>query len=682
MGGEQLATPPGFHFFVSTLILLTGMPIILAELVTAAFYSSIIVFPAYVASKRIWKNPNAGLFAAFFAAISALSMEMISWGGYTNIVSLSLMIIMFYVFLRDIDKPNRIHLLMGGLLFGAFIVTHTFSLSVFVPILAFYLVLLIIGKVRRLKDLKILNMLRFFVVSASLGIAAVLPWIVRVFNFYLDASAQGALTGGLENRNLIIANRLVQPLILSLVLALIPTLLILKSSRKRYFDRSSLLLIAWFLVPVVMTQAYIFGIYTDYSRFLYFIDFPGIVIISACLVYLSRLTTRGINGIPQIRWKKIKKTLPTVIFIIFMFIFIIVSLWSIFPHEAMDRANFYTTVHQPETTALEWIKNSTPEDSVLVADHLYGWWLSGLAKRTTLSAADLEFLIYSHELAVAKNAKLLLDTDYYIDNGYIQVRDDGPYLSRHNPEFSIQTWTGKAFALLYFQNNETVIEYNQQNITLSEMKINQNTILQHENATTLTIVYENEQFTVKKTLQVQQAIRFAELSYEIQTKDAQVNDFDAKFSLHTTADHNITIHDSQTPMIGAYNSHNKVAGQVIFTQNIPQMQLKQNTTNCAEITYTTQSNSINIKMYVTIFDTENLSYPNEVHERYNELAESPLEQVTSEPLTTWTYTQMIEEYNVSHVVCRDQKIYTKFAEDPKFRLVYNCKNVAIFQVTK
>jgi hypothetical protein len=67
-----------------------------------------------------------------------------------------------------------------------------------------------------------------------------------------------------------------------------------RDSRKRWFDRSSLLLIAWLLVPVILTQAYVFGIYTHYSRFIYFIDLPWTIITSAVLLYLSRISTFAI----------------------------------------------------------------------------------------------------------------------------------------------------------------------------------------------------------------------------------------------------------------------------------------------------------------------------------------------------------------------------------------------------
>jgi hypothetical protein len=609
---------------------------------------------------------------------------MISWGGYTNIVSLALIAVILYLFLKDIDQPRHFHLLMGTLLLGSLILTHTFTLFIFFPILALYFFLLLIGKWQRLKKLKILTSLRFFIVSVALGILAVSPWILRVANFYMDVSAEGALTGGLDNRNLMLANRSVEPIILTLFIALIPAVLMFKASRKRYFDRGSLMLVAWFVVPIVMTQAYIFGIFTDYSRFMYFIDLPGIIIISGGLFYFCRLTSIAINIFPIIRWNKIKKILPEIVFTAFIFCFIIASLWSIFPHEAMKRINFYTTIQRPEATALEWIKNKTPENSVLVADHLYGWWLSGIGKRTTLSAASLQFLIYSHEVEVAKSAQLLLDTDYYIDNRLIQVREDGPYLSRHNPEFSIETWSGEPYPIFYFQNNEIRFIYDQGNTTLLDMKITETpTLLKTENSAILTMKFENEFFTVKKTLTVYQGVRFTELSYKIETKNAQINAFDAKFTLHTTADRNITIDDASTPMIiEAYNSFYEAAGQVIFTETDPLIELKKNTTNCAEITFNSQNSSVNAKMLVGVVDVEDLSYPYEVNMVYSELASSPLETVTSEPLITWTYIEMIKKYDVSYVICRDKNVYLKFSEDPNFRIVFKGGNVAVFQVTK
>ena len=690
MGGEPLATPPGFHFFVSILILLTGMPLLFAQLITAAFFSSFIVFPAYLVSKKMWRSHSAGFLAAFFSTISALSIEMVSWGGYTNVVSLALIVVIFYLFLKDIDQPNHFNLLMGTLLFGSLIITHTFSLFVFFPILILYFFSLLIGKFLKLKEIELRKALRFFTVSVALGTLAVSPWLIRVFSFYMGASEEGALLGGMEdNRNIILANRSVDSIILTLIIVLIPTFFIFKASRKRYVDRGSLLLIAWFLVPIVMTQAYIFGIFTDYSRFMYFIDFPGIVIISAGLVYLFRYTSIAIKRSPRIKWNRIKKTLPVIVFTASLFVFIIVSPWSIFPDDAMQRANFYTTIQEPEATALEWIQNRTPQNSVLVADHLYGWWLSGIGERTTLSAAGLEFLLYSHELEVAKAAQLLLDTDYYIDNGLIQVRDDGAYFLRHNPQFSIKTWSGESYPIFNFQDKGIEFYYEihdygkivYANTTLADMKMIGTLILmKDENSANLTATFENDLFTVKKTVTVQQGVRFAEVAYDIEVKNFRTNLFNIWLPIHFR-NGNITKYELE--MFGFYDPFEGVCGQVIFKGDTPAEINQKPDPNRVEMLYRYPwKRNINIKILVGVFDAQNLSYPDEVEEKYVELAASPPETVTPDPLITWNYIEMIEEYDISYVVCRDQNVYLKFSEDPNFRLVFNSGNVAVFQVVK
>ena len=693
MAGEPLVTPPGFHFFVSTLIILSGMPLLLAQLMVALFFSSFTVFPAYLISRRIWRSHNAGLLAAFFATISALSFEMLSWGGYTNVVSLSLIVLVFYLFLRDLDKPSHIHLLVGTVLFGALIITHTFSLFVFFPILALYLVLLLIGKLGKFRDMKVLETLRFFVVSVGAGILAVSPWVLRVIGFYVGASSDGALFGGTDaNRNLILANRSVEPVLLALIIVLIPTFLMLREARKRYVDSSGLLLVAWYLVPIVMTQAYIFGVFTDYSRFMYFIDFPGVIIIGGGLFYLFRYSSMGINKFVNIKWSKIKKTLPVLASLAILFIFIFVSLWSIFPSDAMHRVNWYTTIHEPEATALDWIRNRTPEDSVLVADHLYGWWLSGIGERPTLSAASLEFLLYAHEMEVAKSAQLLLDTNYYIDNGLIQVRDDGPNLLRRSPEISIETESGKVISLFNFQDNgtELVYEWTDNNgtrvtahILLSEMEmVETSTLWTDENTANLTAVYEDEFSVVKKTVTVHQGVRFAEISYDIDVKSYATNLFNVVLPIYT-GEGNVTVEQSLS-WFGFHDPFQKVCGQVIFQEDMP-----------AEITPTEADpnrvqmlfrhpwkHNINIRMLVAVFDAQDLIYPDQVNSKYSELAESPLETVASSPLMAWDYREMLEEYDVSYVVCRDQKTYAKLSEDPNFRMVFNGEDITVFNVIK
>jgi len=706
MGGQILPTPPGFHFFVSILILFSGLPLLFAQLLTAAFYSSVIVFPAYLVSKRIWGNTNAGLLAAFFAAISALSLEMISWGGYTNVVSLALIVTIMYLFVRDIDQPSLFNLLMGTLLFGGLILTHTFSLFVMFPVLILYFIFLLIGKVWKLKDLDFLKKLRFFVVSGVLGISAISPWLLRVFGFYIGASSEGSFLGGVpDNRNLILANRTVDSMILALFVALIPTFFLFKVYRKQYWDSKSLLIVAWFLVPLVMTQAYIFGVFVDYSRFMYFIDFPGIIIISAGLLYLFSYSSKRLSEVTRLYGTRAKNIIPVIVLTAILFVFILISPWSIIPNAAQQRADFYSTIQQPEYTTIEWLRNKTPNSAVLVADHLYGWWLSGISKRATLSAAGLEFLLYAHEMEVASNSGLILDTDYYFDNGLLQVRDDGPYISRHNPLFSIETLSGEVVPVFYFKDNETLIYYESfdyrkittaitetqnasflelvtetGNLTLSEMEITEISITKNE-ISNLTVLRENNLFTVNKTLQVYQGKGSVDLSYEITAKN-NTNLSSLNFRIYAPSHENMTYtNTTTTSIIRPLNSDKKVIGQ-IYTTSVPDSTVSpKNYTYCAEVEYVMSNptfKGITIRFHIEVFDTAEWNDQNLT--KFQNFTYSPIEESTDDPFYIWDYAEMMENFNVTHIVCRDETVYAKFSQDPLFQFILNSGKVAIFQV--
>jgi hypothetical protein len=683
MGGEPLATPPGYYLFASFIVLFTGMPLLVGQLLIAAFFSSFAVFPTYLISKKIWRNTSTGLFAAFFVTVSSLSLEMLGWGGYPNVISLTLILIIFYLFLKDRDRPHHFNLFTTALLFGSLTLTHLFSLFVLLPVLILYISLLLVGKALKLLGTDSLKAIRFFFISVALGTLFASPWLLRVSGFYLGMSSEGAFWGGMqENRNLILINRYVDIKILVLIGAVLPTLFMLKASRKRYVDSESLLLIIWYAVPLVLTQAYIFGIFVDYSRFMYFADFPGILILSAALVYLFRYVSIAIKKFSVAKWNRSGKTVSQIALPAILLVIYLISPSLITPTEALTKVDFYTSMKKPEATAMEWIQQRTANSAVLVADHLYGWWLSGVAQRSTLSAAGLEFLLYSHEVEVAKSAQFLLDTDYYIDNGLIQVREDGPYFPRHNPIFSIETTTGYSHPLLHFDDNETTIFFQRKHVRgtvdLSDLNIIEAPMISRsENSIVLTIISENDFLRVEKTLEVHRGVRFVELSYATKTKDEETSIGWVRFILHIR-EGRMALNQS---MMGLYDAYERVCGQIIFKDHYPEVKVYTiERMSGVEFLYTAEEDSsIRINFLVGVFDVENMKYE-EILETYDKLSRNPQQIVANLPIIVWDYREVIKSYNISFIVCRDQEIYPKFSNDPNFQVVYNSVEVAIFKV--
>jgi hypothetical protein len=346
------------------------------------------------------------------------------------------------------------------------------------------------------------------------------------------------------------------------------------------------------------------------------------------------------------------------------------------PMDASTKIDFYTFVNGPEVTAMEWIQQKTADSAVLVADHFYGWWLSGVAQRSTLSAAGLEFLLYSHEVEVAKSAQLLLDTDYYIDNGLIQVREDGPYIARHNPIFSIETKKGYSYPLFHFDDKEATIFFQRKDVRgtvdLSDLNIVESPkILISENSVVLTITRENDFLKVEKTLEVNRGVRFAELSYEIETLDEEISIGWVSLMLQKR-EGRLELNEW---MMGLYDWYESLCGQIIFKEQYPEVRM-----NGAEFLYTTEENSsIRINFLVGVFDAENMKYE-EILKTYAEHSRNP-QQIVEEnlPLISWDYLEIIKKHNISFVVCRDQEIYPKFSNDPNFQVVYNSLEIAIFK---
>jgi hypothetical protein len=203
-----------------------------------------------------------------------------------------------------------------------------------------------------------------------------------------------------------------------------------------------------------------------------------------------------------------------------------------------------------------------------------------------------------------------------------------------------------------------------------------------ENSANLTITRENDLFKVNKTLTLQQGVRFAELSYNIEIKNVRTKIFNIWLPIYTRKGY-ATI-DTRTPMVGIYDSYQKVCGQIIFKEDTPTEihYVKEEPTRIEMLYRYPLKRNINIKMLVGVFDSEGRSYHTELNERYDELAAAPLEKVTLDQLIAWNYVEMMKEYDVSYLVCRDPRVYLKFSEDPKFKLVFNGGNVAVFQAVK
>ncbi len=472
-----------------------------------------------------------------------------------------------------------------------------------------------------------------------------------------------------------------------------------------------MLLAIWLFVPLFLTQGYLFGFIIDYNRFLYFIILPVIIFIAVLIDHGSEFFERAINTYrvltsqvqktkkntsKKIAWLSTHLTNKTIYggFLLFFLLFSFVAL-PIFmtPSQNVGETiqSFYQVMNNPGWEAIQWTKQNTPTNSVFVSDALYGWWLGGFAQRPTLSAVDPQYLTSAREVAPAKNASDLLDTDYLIDNNLTQVREDGGYLARHNPEILADlNWTYFPYSFFDFESNQTQIQY-EVNGTLQAVSLNQlavkNMYMENDSQhATITVVRGNDYFNYTQLTTVYMGLRFVNLTSTI---DSSVPGVSLDW-----VDINVQSEGTQIP----YNDDRTVAmldvgvktfGQLIFNTKPYNQSVLPGAPTLIQLQYRLNrepQGTIQISASAYSADNNPNIYSSEanIDSFFSKIIAANLGTQTPDDTKDWiqvfNYQTEMQNYNISYIACRVPEMYPKFLRDPSFSLVFINTEVAIFKV--
>jgi hypothetical protein len=481
-----------------------------------------------------------------------------------------------------------------------------------------------------------------------------------------------------------------------------------KEYRGKFFTVPVLLLVLWTLVPAVSTQGYLVGLYTDYNRFLYFVIFPVITLIGLGIdhgsVFFARLANWLVlmaKELPQVRASKNKtlsRILPYLIrknfLTAFILIFVLTAFLSV-PVFVTPSQGITVQMNNPLFEGIQWAQKNTPTDSVFITDALYGWWFSGFAQRPTLSAVDPQYLTLANEFEPARVARNVLDTDYLVDNGLIQIREDGGYIGRHNPIFLAKLNNSYfPYPFFHFNNNEITVEIREGNGNIKLFDLSQIPVqgMHIENDTSFASIYvtrTNQFFNFTQKATIYQGIRFVNMTETIESNLPEVTLNTVRFILHTKG---LPVEGENATVVGYLDKNMKVAGQLIFTEGQPETNvLTSENPSCLDILYNLNGTSAaELKFSVGVYQfkpEENLtlSSPEKLWLEYGKelLTNNTKTYMQTTPnltLDVFNYQQALSGQNVSYVAVRDIESVPRFAKDPQFSLVFINNEVAIFQV--
>jgi hypothetical protein len=706
MGGGLSLTFPGYHIFVAQVILLSGLPDFLAHTFVVALFSSLIVACAFLITRKIWSEP-AAFVVAFLVAVSRFDIEMLLWGGYPNVITLMLIPLIFYMFLQSKRFSLPIFLTSASILCGTLFLTHSLSALVFDGTVLAVVVFAAVfsnrlGVTKKRLTLRLAPLL--------FGAIIILPFLVNAGPAYLGANSE-TFTGGVSDiRDALLSTRILPwELLAPLAGCVILFFLYSREYKGKFLTISSLLLALWVLVSVAFTQGYLVSFYIDYNRFLYFTLLPVLILIAVVIDHAATFFSRVADtylSVTRETWQTNKFSLKLVPYLNrknFYAVIILSSLIFAFfavpflmpPQQATAVQNFYQVMTNPGYEAIQWAKQNTPSNSIFVSDALYGWWFGGFAQRPTLSAVDPQYLTLSREYEPAKAAKDLLDTDYVIDNGLIQVREDGGYIGRHNPMFLANiNWSYFPYPFFNFNNKDTKVTLNEdgnvKSFDLSQLSVLKMKLENTSDQAKLSITKGNSFFTLTQTLTVYRYVKFVNMSITLESVAADVSLINFDSVLHIRGQ---VINLPET--VGMFDERAKVLGQLIFVENHPENVVVITPENPSGVwlSYNLQGQSSSaIQLFASAFSVSNKPdyYQNEatkskfingvLYENLQSYLSPNLNSDEDLEIDVFNYKKALADWDVSYIAVRDSEILPKFASDPAFSLLFINNDVAIFLV--
>jgi hypothetical protein len=711
MGGGLSLTFPGYHIFVAFVVSLTNMPDFLAHSFSVSIFSTITVACSFLITRKVW-GVAAGLLVAFLVAVSRFDLEMLMWGGYPNVVTLMLMALAFYLFLQTERFGKLPFLASTAILSASIYLTHSLSAVIFVMIV-FIMAIATLVLSKHLPEEK--RIITSWLVPLALGAIVVSPFLLDAFPAYTGDN-EGVVTGGFADIQEAILSTKILPLqiVLPLFLCVVFFFLFSKKYLGKYLTFPSLLFTVWVLVPMFLTQGYLIGLYTDYNRFLYFVLLPVIMLIGLGLHHIagffariadmyqsSRTESAGKQNRTSKTFLQLQQRLTArntyavsvLAFLLIAFLFIPIFMN---PAQGVAVQSFYQVMTDPGYEAIQWAKVNTETDAVFVSDALYGWWFSGFAFRQTLSAVPPQYITLSRELAPAGNATYLLDTDYVIDNGLIQVREDGGYIGRHNPVFLAKlNWSYFPYPFFNFNNDDTMIRLddgvNQKFFTLGELGLMELKSERSVDQATVSIVKGNTLVIFTQVLTVYKNRQFINMSITIDSVAGGVSLSSLDSILHIRGQP-----INKTDTVGLFEEGSKVLGQLIYAEKYPEEVkiITPENPSGLEFIYNLQgASSAKIQLFASAFsvsDNETLyegtapsgnAFLNGLLDENVKTFLNPEEGLTEDlSIDLFDYRNALDDWQISYIVCRDSSVLKKFIGDPTFIRVFINEGVSVFKV--
>ena len=374
--------PPLYHIFLSTLIVFTGATdigslIFLIKTLTVLI-DWLLILSVYLLGAKFFEK-KIGFIAALFLFLCFPLYEINQWGGYTTILSLGMMTLLF-VYLSLERKGFGNTLIIFALSFSLVLTHQLTTFLAFIIFPPFILIMLLKSKGNYPKAW-VAALIGGAIAFSLYYLLPLLPYLgsfIDIIFFQLETM--------LFQVPAVSAEEFIINFGFILFLAFFGIILTFMKLRKKGSLGIYLLLVLAFFVPLFFSQSYLVGIYLPYQRFVYYL-LPSIAIFSAVSFgFILNLISKFNHKFGK-KWKK-NRILIVTYTVIFLLSSLFIFRFGVVYGKILEGSVFYSTSDVKGFDAALWLRDNYPDPTTVVVSEVPGSWFGVFSEKSVFAETD------------------------------------------------------------------------------------------------------------------------------------------------------------------------------------------------------------------------------------------------------------------------------------------------------
>ncbi len=402
-------TPPLFQIVLAVLISFTGATsvsqLIFLEKMLAVLIDWLLFFSVYLIGSKFF-DKKIGIIAAVLLLFCVPMFELNLWGGYTTVLGLAfLFLLLAYL---PFALKNLEHTIIA--FFVAFSLVLSHQLTAFLTVLILPPIILFMLIKSRGKHFKAL-----LAVILGGGIAfvlyysqAMLPYLGVLIEhvFFMQKTTLYQIPGTTLSAFMVNFGFIFVISLAGIVIAFVK----LRARKEPLFF---LILLMSFLVPFVLAESYLFGLFLPFQWFIYYL-MPPISVLAAVSIDFAFEKVSAFYHNHRVRWEKIRLRVVTVSLVALVFLLFVFRFGTVYG-KIMEGSVYYSTSDIKAYDAGIWLRNNYSDETTVVVTEVPGFWFRLYSGKTIIAETDP--IIERNAIASS-----VLELAYEIENPLTLVR--------------------------------------------------------------------------------------------------------------------------------------------------------------------------------------------------------------------------------------------------------------------